>query len=85
METIFPEANLQDTDQYLASCVPVFTGEMRETHTILAPQLSPIHFQFIASVMESEGYNMAILPDVDAETIEILDAVIRELKYAIHP
>ena len=71
METIFPEANLQDTDQYLASCVPVFTGEMRETHTILAPQLSPIHFQFIASVMESEGYNMAILPDVDAETIEI--------------
>ena len=71
METMIPEPLLKDTDQHLASCQPVFSGEMRETHTILAPQLSPIHFQFIAAVMEAEGYNLAVLPDVDAETIEI--------------
>ncbi len=71
LETMFPETMPQDTDSSLADCAPVFSGEMRETHTILAPQLSPTHFQFIAAVMQAEGYNLAILPDVDTETIEI--------------
>ena len=71
VETMIPEPHLQNTDLSLASCMPVFSSEMRETHTILAPQLSPIHFQFIAAVMQAEGYNLAVLPDVNAETIEI--------------
>ena len=71
METMVPDPELAQTDQSLDACMPVFSKEMRETHTILAPQLSPIHFQFIASVMQGEGYDLAVLPDVDAETIEI--------------
>jgi predicted nucleotide-binding protein (sugar kinase/HSP70/actin superfamily) len=35
-----------------------FTKEMRDTHTILVPQLSPIHFNFIEIVLESGGYKV---------------------------
>ena len=48
----------------------VFTKEMRERHTILAPQMSPIHFQFFEEVMNSCGYNFVILPSVDKRAID---------------
>lgn len=38
-----------------------FTKEMKETHTILAPQMSPIHFQFFESAFAGEGYNLVVL------------------------
>ncbi len=48
-----------------------FTKEMRKTHTILAPNMLPIHFTFIANIFKSNGYNLEILknegrPVVDA-------------------
>jgi predicted nucleotide-binding protein (sugar kinase/HSP70/actin superfamily) len=52
-----------------------FTPEMRKTHTILAPQMSPIHFQFLQEVFWSAGYNVEILPSVDK------NAVAEGLKY----
>lgn len=48
----------------------VFTKEMRERHTILAPQMSPIHFQFFEELMNSCGYNFVILPSVDKRAID---------------
>ncbi|WP_035291462.1 2-hydroxyacyl-CoA dehydratase [Clostridium sp. KNHs214] len=48
----------------------VFTEEMRQKHTILAPQMSPIHFQFLQEAMRCGGYNLEILPAVDNEAIE---------------
>ena len=42
----------------------IFTKEMRKKHTILAPQMSPIHFQFIQEAFNSSGYNLEILPSV---------------------
>ena len=48
----------------------VFTEEMRATHTILAPQMAPIHFQFLQEAFLVEGYNVEVLPKVDAQTIE---------------
>ena len=48
----------------------VFTKEMRETHTILAPQMAPIHFQFIQEALNSCGYNLEILPSVDKKAID---------------
>ncbi|MBB6215399.1 putative CoA-substrate-specific enzyme activase [Anaerosolibacter carboniphilus] len=47
----------------------VFTREMRETHTILAPQMSPIHFQFLEEAFNTCGYRVIVLPDVDADSI----------------
>ena len=33
----------------------VFTPEMKKTHTILLPQMSPMHFQFLEAAFASEG------------------------------
>ncbi len=49
---------------------PLFTKEMRKRHTILAPQMAPIHFEFAQEVARSEGYHFEILPKVEKEDIE---------------
>jgi predicted CoA-substrate-specific enzyme activase len=43
----------------------IFTKEMKKKHTILAPQMSPIHFDFIEEAMGSQGYNLEVMPSVD--------------------
>ncbi len=48
----------------------IFTKEMKKRHTILVPQMSPIHFQFLESATESSGYNLKVLPSVDKEAID---------------
>ncbi|WFD10936.1 2-hydroxyacyl-CoA dehydratase [Tepidibacter hydrothermalis] len=48
----------------------VFTKEMKKNHTILAPQLSQIHFELLEEAINSCGYNLKILPDVDEKVIE---------------
>ncbi len=48
----------------------LFTEEMKETHTILAPQMSPIHFQFVEAAFKKAGYNVVVLQDVHNEAIE---------------
>lgn len=48
-----------------------FTKEMRKTHTILVPQLSPIHFNFVETVLEQGGYKAKQLPTVDREAIDL--------------
>ena len=48
-----------------------FTKEMREArYTILCPQMSPLHFQFVETAMNSEGYNFVVLPSVDKDAVE---------------
>ena len=39
-------------------------------HTLLAPQMSPIHFQFIQEAFNSSGWNVVILDDANREVIE---------------
>jgi len=48
----------------------VFTEEMRETHTILCPQMAPIHFEIIAEAFKSCGYNLEVLPAIDKTSID---------------
>lgn len=47
-----------------------FTKEMRETHTILAPEMSPIHFQFVQEAFKASGYNLVVLPSIDKKAVE---------------
>ena len=47
----------------------VFTTEMRENHTILAPQMAPIHFKILQEAINTCGYNFEILPSVDKNAI----------------
>lgn len=39
----------------------VFTEEMKKTHTILVPNMLPMHFKMISKVMGRSGYNMELL------------------------
>ncbi|AEE17373.1 2-hydroxyacyl-CoA dehydratase [Treponema brennaborense] len=48
----------------------VFTKEMKKKHTILAPQMSPIHFKLIQKAFEYSGFNFVILPEVDTLAVE---------------
>lgn len=48
----------------------VFTEEMRQQHTILCPQMAPIHFDFLETVFNSEGFNIELLPTVDKQAID---------------
>ncbi|MGL5381684.1 acyl-CoA dehydratase activase-related protein [Clostridium sp.] len=49
---------------------PMFTKKMKKTHTILAPQMSPIHFELVEAAIKSIGYNVEILPSKDLGAIE---------------
>ncbi len=49
----------------------VFTEEMKKTHTILCPQMSPIHFDIIEPAFRSCGYHLELLPDSDKSAIDM--------------
>ena len=63
------KARKQEADSYLLN-PPVFTKDMRATHTIIAPQMSPVHFAFAESVFRGAGYKFHVLPTVSNEDIE---------------
>ncbi|MEF9916244.1 MAG: acyl-CoA dehydratase activase-related protein [Lachnospiraceae bacterium] len=48
-----------------------FTKEMRKTHTILCPQMSPIHFDLIEPVFHAHGYHVVILPNDNKTSVNI--------------
>ena len=47
-----------------------FTKEMRKNHTILTPEMSPIHFQFLEEAFRLSGYRVDILPSIDKAAID---------------
>ena len=47
-----------------------FTEEMKKTHTILAPQMAPIHFRFVQAIIRSAGYDMRVLETASPEDVE---------------
>lgn len=40
---------------------PVFTEEMKKTHTILLPMMLPIHFALMEQILRQHGYKTALL------------------------
>lgn len=55
-----------------------FTKAMRRQHTILAPQMSPIHFQFVEEAFNASGYHLKVLEKASDLDIE------EGLKYVNH-
>lgn len=45
-------------------------GKLTTKHTILAPQMSPIHFQFFEKAVNLSGFNIEILNSTDFKIIE---------------
>ncbi len=48
----------------------IFTKEMKVQHTILAPQMSPLHFELLQAAFNYSGFNFVILDAVDPMAIE---------------
>ena len=49
----------------------IFTKDMKKRHTILCPQMSPIHFGLLAEAFNSAGYNAVVMPAIDKEVLDI--------------
>lgn len=49
----------------------LFTEEMKSKHTILAPQMSPLHFQFLQTAFQKAGYNIEVLPAIDKSAVDV--------------
>ncbi|GIW48968.1 MAG: hypothetical protein KatS3mg079_444 [Caloramator sp.] len=47
-----------------------FTKDMKKKHTILAPQMAPIHFELVQEAFRWAGYNLEVLPSVDKNAID---------------
>ncbi len=48
----------------------IFTKEMKKTHTLICPQMSPIHFRFIEASLKASGFNVVVLPDTDVKAVD---------------
>ncbi|OWA34929.1 2-hydroxyglutaryl-CoA dehydratase [Saccharibacillus sp. O16] len=48
---------------------PAFTRDMRRTHTILAPQMSPIHFDLLEEAFNASGYRLEVLKEAGSQEI----------------
>ena len=50
---------------------PRFTHDCKATHTILVPQMAPIHFELIKTAVRKYGYNIVIPPMPDKHTTDV--------------
>lgn len=49
----------------------IFTEEMKETYTILAPQMSPIHFDLLEPALRNGGYHVVVLPNDNRTAVDV--------------
>ncbi len=50
--------------------IPVFSKPMKETHTILAPQMAPIHFELVQEAARACGYRLEVLAADDRTAVD---------------
>ena len=55
---------------YTITRVP-FTRTEKKRHTIIFPQMSPVHFKLFEAVLNNNGYNAVLLEKVEPEDIEM--------------
>ena len=48
-----------------------FTKKMKKEHTLIAPEMSPIHFRFVEEAFRLSGYRVVILPPNDSKAVEV--------------
>ena len=63
--------NKQRTIRSSAITKVPFTEEMRKDYTILAPQMSPIHFDIIEAAFRACGYNFEILGNDNRRAVDV--------------
>ncbi len=50
---------------------PVFTEDMKKTHTILIPNMAPVQFRILAAAMEFKGYKVELLGNCGSQVSEL--------------
>ena len=50
---------------------PRFTQEMKKTHTILIPNMLPLHFSMLAAALEYEGYHVEVLGNCGSQVAQL--------------
>lgn len=58
------------TDETYSFERKVFTRKMKKNHTIIVPQMAPIHFRFLEEAFRLSGYNVVMCPAMDKEAID---------------
>ncbi|MHB1452501.1 MAG: acyl-CoA dehydratase activase-related protein [Saccharofermentanales bacterium] len=48
-----------------------FTSEMKKKHTIIGPQMSPVHFRLLEAVFRRNGYDVKILEHASKEDVNV--------------
>lgn len=61
---------VQDVERKPVLKTTAFTKEMKD-YTLLAPQMSPIHFQFLKEAFRSQGYNLEVLQDISNKGMDL--------------
>ena len=49
---------------------PLFTKEMKRRHTIIAPQMAPLHFDLLQAAFRHSGYNFVVLTEQSREVVD---------------
>jgi len=49
----------------------IFTKDMKQKHTILCPQMSPVHFGLVREAFVASGYNIVMMPAIDKEAVDL--------------
>ncbi|MBH1939683.1 2-hydroxyacyl-CoA dehydratase [Mobilitalea sibirica] len=49
----------------------IFTEDMKESYTILAPQMSPIHFELLEPALKTGGYKVEVLPNDNRHAVDV--------------
>lgn len=47
----------------------MYTKEHAKTHTLLLPQMAPLHFELFANVLKGEGYNVEVLENLSPKVV----------------
>ena len=50
---------------------PIFTEDMKKTHTILIPNMAPVQFRILAAAMEYKGYKVELLGNCGSQVSEL--------------
>ena len=49
----------------------LFTKDMKGRHTIICPQMAPIHFGLLETAFNTAGYDLRVMPAMDREAVDI--------------
>ncbi len=63
--------NNPEKTKYSNYAPKIFEKHMKDEYTIIAPQMSPIHFSLLEHSFKAAGYNLEILPEVTKNAKEL--------------